>query len=396
MILTKCTICGNELRNKFCSDCNEIDYEEDFLIIKEKWTPSVIEKYENKISFDHLSYSTKVEWSEEFLLKYKDKFSTWGLSKNKSIGWNSKLLTEFKEILTWDVFSKHINFNLLNQIGRKYTSRHGGHDFFNFLIEFKEFYRLDSLSKNDSLGWDIIAGYLISCYDTDGVLDVESLPAKLNDYTIKFLWTTISIKSSINRGTWIEIKKKCLGKLDLYYLCSARNFPWDKALIDANIDSLDWGNLIVSLKTKYSYSFIERDEYLHLLEWKGSSWGRTGYHHYAPSKASTLNISYSVSLLKEKTKNWKSGLIYGDEASDSEGDWMTYSQVNQFINIEILIEFKNELHFPYIVKQQCSWGEKEIKYISQHLEETGQLGLLSDFIKNRSVQLYIARQTLLS
>jgi hypothetical protein len=82
--------------------------------------PSIIlddffcEKYKHNINWSNLSRNTTIEWKLDFIINYKDKFDCEALSNNNSIKWDIVTLLEVEELLNWKSLSQ-LSYIINNQ-----------------------------------------------------------------------------------------------------------------------------------------------------------------------------------------------------------------------------------------------------------------------------------------
>jgi len=343
------------------------------------WTESLIDKFMYKVpwvpkscswesvlgTYSGITYNTKLEWTPRLLEKYKDKIS-WGrisafdyeyyeygrdpfdsmdvtvnIAKNPNVLWTQEIVHQFNDL--WD-------FNGLSE-----------NEYLPWTMEFIEKYRVQwnwrLLSYNKKLCWS------------------EQL---IDKYIDNWNWKGLSKNTGI---PWTEKTIKKYEKyIDWLNLSGNPSLPWSEQLIDKYIDKWHWGGLGLSGNSGLHLSIELLNKYKNNWSWcslstyqeKGWSydiicafknelyWGKNDESYYNAGLSSNENLPWSEKLIDRFVDKW---------------NWKAIS-CNKGIHwtIRLLEKYKLKLYWYHIV--DLNWIPWSIK-------------LIENFKKNSSFRYFV-------
>jgi hypothetical protein len=114
------------------------------------WFDGILEKYQEDIDWESLSYNSRIPWTEELLDKYHDKLDWSNISSNFGIIWTKELIRRYEDKLNFNNLSNNsslpINNITINRQPHYSMSKIPSEE----VIEFLERYE-------DRLDWDYLS-----------------------------------------------------------------------------------------------------------------------------------------------------------------------------------------------------------------------------------------------
>lgn len=296
------------------------------------WSNEFINKYEDYWDWEKLCANEKLPWNKEFIIKYMDKFlekfNYHYLGSNDGLNWTEELISLFdngtvrvkeNQIL----YNKKICDGRFNKNGEK-----DQHNNIYYIIEWKHHLKTvynDNIFKdlnNGNLCWSCICRQ-IKKIDKDFLIS--------NNFRIN--WYSLSENENCLTEEIIELFKD---KLNWGALSSNEKLPWSIDFINKYNDLWDWKYLSRNNGIPWTEDLI--DAFIDKWNWKSSI-----------SLSSNPNLPISVDFIN-KYKNY---IDFDELQRNNEGDFWT----NDFINA-----FENELDTMWLTSNKSfPWSLNMIK-----------------------------------
>lgn len=227
------------------------------------WSDQFIERYENYLDFQKLSWCRSIHWTEELIERYFDRWDWKALSANEKLPWSESLITKYENLWDWENII-HLNdcFPWNVPLARKYFHKIEplGKDLLldigklwnnaQIVEEFADYVDWKRVVRNASLPWheenlrerwkDRLKGFSFAgnrAFISDPEFFEKNLDLYIANNHSAFLWLSYS--------TEVPWSIQLLERFKIYwgweFLSTNEGLPWSIELVDQYLDRWSWG-----------------------------------------------------------------------------------------------------------------------------------------------------------
>jgi hypothetical protein len=312
------------------------------------WSPELIERFENRWSWDGFSCNEALPWSLDLIKRFEDRWEWSGLSYNEGLPWSLNLIERFETRWDWGGLSCNKALPWSPEFIERFEDRwvwrwlswNEAPPWSLDLIErFENHWEWPWLCLNEALPWslDLIERFK-NRWDLEWLTENKALPWSL-DLIERFKAPSRWSGLSKNRGLpWSrDLIERFKNRWDWENLSTNEGLPWSLDLLERFKNRWNWENLSINGGLPWSLDLIERFEdrwdWRRLSNNKGLPWSldlierfedRWNLKHLCWNKA----LPWSLDLIERFPHVWYFGWCPDDDHDHwfNKMKWISWNQ----------------------------------------------------------------------